>query len=140
MLIGLSINELRRNANAIARPHYRSLYDSIRTQFFRDFGEGALRVLVAFHRSMRNDFQFRHFGKVGDQFVRYAFAEVFLFGVAGEIMQGQHRQGTDHVASGGFARPQMSCRDKRNRYSGGSYWNKEEAMPPSTRSGGHGFG
>ena len=92
-LAGSGVQELGGDADVIARPAHGPLQDGAHTQFPPDPGQGRRPVPV---RKARVPVDHQHpgyAGQVDDDVLGDAIAEIRLFGVAAQVLEGKHGQG-----------------------------------------------
>ena len=94
MPLGLRLNELRRDSNAIADSANARLEQIRDAELARDFVGSLRRVLVVHRRRAGDDPKSRGVGstQMGDHLLGQPVAEVLLFGIAGQVLERQHGQ------------------------------------------------
>ena len=93
----MGLKELRGNAHALARADNGTLHDGIHVQFLGNVLKSLLGVLVRHNRRPGDDAEFLDLRELGDQGVRHAIGKIILRGIAGEISEGQNRDGLDRA-------------------------------------------
>ena len=84
------IDQLRGDADAIARLADAAFEDIANVERLGDLGDWRDGLLVKERRIARDDMQFRQFGEVGDDVFADAVGEIFLLGVAAHVVEGEH--------------------------------------------------
>jgi hypothetical protein len=89
-----SIEKLSRHAHPFARPHHGTLDNRIDVEGSGNFGQAFFRVLELHYGRPGNNPQRVDLGQVRDQLVGHSVGEVFLAGIAREVIERKHGNGT----------------------------------------------
>ena len=95
VLVGVSRDELRRHAHAVAGADHRAFHDGVDVELLRDLAQRLVRLLVLRDGGPRDHAQRAHLREIGRHRVRHPVDEVLLLGVAAEVLEGQDRDGPD---------------------------------------------
>src|SRR5438552_8649399 len=95
MLVGRATDQLRVNTNSPALSDYRPFDDSVHPERLGDLRHRELCGLEAHYRGARNDTQIVNACEPSDKSLGHSVGQIFLHGVAGEVLEGQYRQRPD---------------------------------------------
>ena len=91
MGVGAGVDELSVNANVIGRALHASFQQVRDTELLSDLTKIARdATLIWRHRSTADDFQIRHLGKVGQDFILHAIGEVSVLFLITQIFEREH--------------------------------------------------
>ena len=107
MSVGRSVNQLRRDTHSPTNATHRALDDGIDARLTADLRQVLRRLLVLHDRGARDHLERAHLGKARNQLLRHAIREVLFAGLAGEVIQRQHRYRSDGWRTDG---PLAPCR------------------------------
>src|SRR5208283_4785301 len=100
VLVGRSTNQLGSDTNPAAVSNYGAFDEGIDAERSGYVWRGELRISETHHGGVRNDAQIVDRGEPSDECFGHAVSEVFLCGIAGQVLQRQHRQRLDFGAGG----------------------------------------
>src|SRR5260370_23059899 len=89
MPLGGDLDQLRGDANFVARSENRTFDNGFHVEVSSNLPQGFVCVLVLHSRSPRNNTEGTNLRQVGDELVGHAVGEIFLVWIAGEIHQRQ---------------------------------------------------
>ena len=95
VLVGCAPNQLGVHTNPVALPYHRTFDEGVHPKHFGDLWQRELRALQAHNRGTGNDAQITDPGQPPAQLFGHLVSQVFLGGVARQVVQGQDGQGRD---------------------------------------------
>src|SRR5437660_8374311 len=119
MRVGLCLNELDVNVNAVTRPLHASFENVSNAEFTRNFGKILRRAFIMCRRSARDYSEPADLRECGDDFVLDTLGEEGVFFVRTQILERQNghgfiirsgrRDGREFMLLGKMKRQQPSC-------------------------------
>jgi hypothetical protein len=85
------MDQLRRDAHAIARAKHRAVDHAVDLQFSSDLRQRRPRPFVPHDRRARNHPQCADLREGGDQRIRHSVDEILLFGIRCDVGEREHR-------------------------------------------------
>src|SRR2546429_9789606 len=94
-MVVAAIDELNANQYIPGRPLYGAFHQRVPVEFASDLRGGLLRPLVAHYRGSRYHVESADLSQAIRQSLSHAHGQVLLIRIAGEVLQGQYRDGAN---------------------------------------------
>jgi hypothetical protein len=106
LTVGPGVDELPDDADLVPRTADASLEDGRGPEFLPDLPEALFRSLIRHHRGPRNDLQAPDLGKLGNDILRDAVAEIFVLAAVAHVLEREDGDGLVPEPGGRSGRPE----------------------------------